>query len=140
MPNEGWTSDWKLNSDPQVNNAKNPTGEKNYVFFEAEGRGHFVGVTLSVLQNQGDWWGEGDEMIFIDDNTKPHITGTGSEDYFLGAWCYGGCGLSPFGTTHPTFAFQHYGNPMNGGDSRGASGCSIASTSSRRSRSASRSR
>jgi hypothetical protein len=120
VPNEGWTSDWKLNSDPRVNNATNLKGEKNYVFFEAQGRGHFIGVTLSVLQNQGDWWGEGDDMIFIDDNTTPHITGTGSEDYFLGAWCYGGCGISPFGTTHPTFAFQNYGNPVNGGDSRGA--------------------
>jgi hypothetical protein len=120
VPNAGSTSNWKLNSDPQVNNARNLTGEKNYVFVEAEGRGHFVGVTLSVLQNQGDWWGEGDEMIFIDDNTTPRITGTGSEDYFLGAWCYGGCGLNPFGATRPTFAFQNYGNPVNGGDDRGA--------------------
>ena len=98
----------------------NPTGENNYVFFEAEGKGHYVGCTLSVLQNQGDWWGEGDEMMFIDDKAKPHINGTGSEDYFLGAWCYGGCGLNFFGDCHPTFAFQRYGNPVNGGDSRGA--------------------
>lgn len=117
-PNKPTTNDWKMNRD--VNKMENPNGENNYVFVEAEGRGHFVGVTLSVLQNQGDWWGEGDEMIFIDDPNKPHITGTGSEDYFLGAWCYGGCGLSPFGTTHPTFAFQRYGNPINGGDMRGS--------------------
>ena len=119
-PNRGWTTDWKANSDDKVNNQPNLDGRDNYVFMEAEGRGHFVGVTHSVLQNQGDWWGEGDEMIFIDDRTRPRITGTGSEDYYLGAWCYGGCGISPFGFSYPKFAYQRYGNPMNGGDNRGA--------------------
>ena len=33
---------------------------------EATGRGHFVGVTMSVLQNQDGWWGEGDDMFFVD--------------------------------------------------------------------------
>jgi hypothetical protein len=120
VPNKGWTDDWKLNSEPKVNNKPNLNGEDNYVFFEAEGRGHYVGATLSVLQNQGDWWGEGDEMMFIDDPSKPHINGTGSEDYFLGAWCFGGCGLSFFGNHFPTFQSQRFGNPVNGGDSRGA--------------------
>lgn len=120
QPNKGWTDDWKQNGDPQVYDKKNLNGEGNYVIAEAEGPGHYVGVTLSVLQNQGDWWGEGDEMMFVDDNTKPAITGTGAEDYFLGAWCYGNCGLNPFGSSRPTFAFQEYGNPVNGGDNRGA--------------------
>jgi hypothetical protein len=96
-PTPGWTSEWKLNADAKVNTFQNETGEKNYVIVEAEGKGHFVGVTHSILQNQGDWWGEGDEMIFIDNRDKPKIIGTGSEDYYLGAWCYGGCGISPFG-------------------------------------------
>lgn len=120
VPTPGWTADWQLNSDAKVNDAPNTDGAKNYVIVEAEGRGHYVGVTHSILQNQGDWWGEGDEMIFIDDRTKPKIIGTGSEDYYLGAWCYGGCGISPFGDSYPTFAYKHYGNPKNGGDMRGA--------------------
>ncbi len=119
-PNKGWTADWKLNGDKKVNGALNPDGKDNYVFFEAEGKGHYVGATLSVIQNQGDWWGEGDEMMFIDDPSKPAINGTGSEDYFLGAWCYGGCGLNFFGDAYPTFAYHMYGNPVNGGDMRGA--------------------
>jgi len=119
-PNRGWTDDWKRNGEDKPNNHQNKNGNDNYVFFEAEGRGHFVGVTHSILQNQGDWWGEGDEMIFIDDRDKPAITGTGSEDYYLGAWCYGNCGISPFGTRKPTFSYQRYGNPLNGGDNRGA--------------------
>ena len=36
---------------------------------EATGRGHFVGVTMSVLQNQDGWWGEGDDMFFVDGET-----------------------------------------------------------------------
>ncbi len=120
VPNDGWTADWERNGQDNVNKHPNPDGKDNYVLFEAEGRGHFVGVVHSVLQNQGDWWGEGDEMIFIDDRSKPEIIGTGSEDYYLGAWCYGNCGINPFGTTRPTFAYQRYGNPRNGGDHRGA--------------------
>ena len=120
QPNHGWTDDWKANSDEKVNGAKNTDGKDNYVLFEADGSGHYVGVTQSILQNQGDWWGEGDEMMFIDDKQKPRIVGTGSEDYYLGAWCYGNCGINPFGSPHPTFAYKSYGNPMNGGDNRGA--------------------
>jgi hypothetical protein len=49
-----------------------------------------MGVTLGVLQNSENWMGEGDEMVFVDDDTRPLITGTGSEDYFCGAWDFGG--------------------------------------------------
>ena len=82
------TNDWNNNGD--ANKLRNPDGKQNYVFAEARGRGHLMGVTLGVLQNQDYWMGEGDEMIFIDDETKPAIIGTGSEDYFCGAWDFGG--------------------------------------------------
>ncbi len=56
-----------------------------------------MGVTLGVLQNSDAWFGEGDEMIFIDDDSKPVINGTGTEDYFCGAWDFGGRdGAVPF--------------------------------------------
>jgi len=119
-PTDGWTNDWKLNANPEINNRKNTDGEGNYVIMEARGKGHFLGVTHSIIQNQGDWWGEGDEMIFIDGADEPQIHGTGAEDYYLGAWCYGGCGINPFGTDKPVFYYPDYGNPVNGGDNRGA--------------------
>jgi hypothetical protein len=70
----------------------NLDGKNNYVFMETHGRGHLMGVTLGVLQNHDRWMGEGDEMIFIDDDKTPSINGTGSEDYFCGAWDFGGRG------------------------------------------------
>lgn len=88
-PCKGWTNDWKSNGDPLVNDKKNLSGEGNYVFLEAEGRGHFVGVTQAVLQNQEGWFGEGDDMIFIDGGLLPVINGTGTEDYYNGAWDFG---------------------------------------------------
>lgn len=81
-----------------VDKELNLNGEKNYVFAETRGQGHLMGVTLGVLQNAEYWMGEGDEMIFIDDESKPAITGTGTEDYINGAWDFGGRDTAiPFG-------------------------------------------
>lgn len=85
-PNHGWTTDWKTNGETSINSKPNLDGKDNYVWFEAKGHGQYVGVTMSILQNQDDWWGEGDDMFFVDGMEKPAITGTGGEDYFLGAW------------------------------------------------------
>jgi hypothetical protein len=75
----------------------NLDGKSNYVYMESKGSGHLMGVTLGVLQNDERWMGEGDEMVFVDDDSKPVITGTGSEDYFCGAWDFGGRdGAVPF--------------------------------------------
>ena len=81
----------------------NPDGKQNYVYCETRGRGHLMGVTLGVLQNANGWWGGGDDMIFVDDENKPVIIGTGSEDYFLGSWNFGG----QFGAAQ--FAHAQYG-------------------------------
>ena len=101
-PNKGWTDNWKSNGDDLVNNKKNLDGKDNYVFFEATGQGHFVGVTHAIEQNQDNWFGEGDDMIFIDGDTLPTINGTGTEDYYNGAWDFGG----------QPFAYMHNGAPV----------------------------
>jgi hypothetical protein len=94
-PCKATTNDWRIN--PDANKLKNLDGKDNYVFAETRGRGHLMGITLGVLQNQEWWMGEGDDMIFIDDETKPLITGTGTEDYINGAWDFGGReGAVPF--------------------------------------------
>jgi hypothetical protein len=110
VPAYGWTSDWQSNGDKIIGDKKNLNGEGNYVWMEATGRGHFVGVTMSVLQNQDNWWGEGDDMFFVDGETTPSINGTGSEDYFLGAWDFG----------NHAFAYGQFGAPVKGEEKAGS--------------------
>src|SRR6266852_5713409 len=109
-PAHGWTNDWSSNGNPKVNDRPNLSGEDNYVWLEARGQGHFVGVSMSILQNQDDWWGEGDDMFFIDGESRPSINGTGSEDYFLGAWGFG---------SH-SFGYGLYGAPVKGSEHAGS--------------------
>ena len=71
LPARAGPTNGQSNSDPLVDNKTNLTGEGNYVWMEATGRGHYVGVTMSVLQNQDEWWGEGDDMFFIDGEKLP---------------------------------------------------------------------
>jgi hypothetical protein len=63
-----------------------PKPGSNYLILDAEGRGHYVGCNLSVLQRGMGWWGEGDDMIYVDGDSVPSLHGTGSEDYFSDAW------------------------------------------------------
>jgi hypothetical protein len=103
QPNHGWTNQWYANGDPLINYKRNLDGKDNYTWFEAQGHGQFIGVTMSILQNQDGWWGEGDPMFFIDGQSPP-VIGTGSEDYFLGAWDFGGV----------SFSYPLYGAPVVG--------------------------
>ena len=61
---------------------------------------------MSVVENQDGWWGEGDDMTFVDDEARPAINGTGSEDYFLGSWDFGGRDRAQ------AFAHRLYGAPF----------------------------
>ncbi|MGB8473147.1 MAG: glycoside hydrolase family 172 protein [Candidatus Acidiferrum sp.] len=90
-------------------NKTNLDGKDNYVWMKATGRGHFAGVTMSVIENKDGWWGEGDDMFFVDGEKLPSINGTGSEDYFLGAWDFGG----------KPFAYGLFGAPIVGAELQG---------------------
>ena len=70
-----------------VANKKRQAWENNYVILETQGRGHYIGCNLSVTNFQGTWWGEGDDMIWVDGyKWPPDLHGTGSEDYLNQAW------------------------------------------------------
>ncbi len=86
-----------------------PERGDDYVFMEAQGRGHFVGVTMSLIENSDGWWGEGDERFYVDGERTPSVHGTGSEDYFLGAWDFGGKAFS-----YPTFGAPVVGRERKG--------------------------
>jgi hypothetical protein len=92
----------------------NLDGKNNYVFVETRGRGHLMGITMGVLQNTDNWFGEGDDMIFIDNESAPAITGTGTEDYINGAWDFGGRdGAIPF--AHQYNGAQYIQSAEHGG-------------------------
>jgi hypothetical protein len=61
----------------------------NYLVLQTAGKGHYVGCCLHIDTRQTGWWGEGDDMFVIDDEPwPPRLHGTGTEDYFCGAWNY----------------------------------------------------
>ena len=56
-----------------------------------QGHGHYVGTFLAWTQLSNGWWGEGEIKFFMDgDDAYPTICGTGTEDYFCGAWGFNG--------------------------------------------------
>lgn len=66
---------------------KNLYGKDNYLFADIKGKGQFVGVNYYVNCPTTMWYGEGDEMVFIDGDTVPAFNGTGTEDFFNTSWC-----------------------------------------------------
>jgi len=66
---------------------KNLSGRNNYVIADIKGKGQFIGVNYYVHSPTPMWYGEGNDMIFIDGDTLPTLRGTGTEDYFNTAWC-----------------------------------------------------
>ena len=79
-------------------------------FLLAHGQGVYVG-TVSYLMNPsdvptpyGNWWGEGDEKVLVDDEPTPSIFGTGSEDYYNYSW-----------SSPDIFIFPYCGQPRNDG-------------------------
>ena len=80
-----WNSE-SCEADTKESNPVNLKGQENYILLEAEGQGQYIGCNLSVIKKSKEWWGEGDEMIFIDGDKNPTINGTGTEDYFGQSW------------------------------------------------------
>ncbi|GMV97158.1 MAG: DUF2961 domain-containing protein [Phycisphaerae bacterium] len=62
-----------------------PADGSNYEFLNVKGKGHYVGTVMSVVQAEAGWFGEGDDLFWID-GRRPDLEGTGSEDYFNDAW------------------------------------------------------
>jgi len=87
-PFGGWGHEILVNhAEADIVNARRLAWENNYVILETKGRGHYLGCNLSVTNFQGTWWGEGDDMIWVDGyKWPPDLHGTGSEDYLNQAW------------------------------------------------------
>lgn len=72
-------------------NRNNPLAykEDHALLDRITGKGQYVGTYIAWGSNNAGWWGEGEIKFFIDDDREfPTICGTGTEDYFGGAWCF----------------------------------------------------
>ena len=64
-----------------------PYEEVHTLLEGVEGSGQFVGTYIAWGVNNNGWWGEGEIKFYLDgDQEFPTICGTGTEDYFGGAW------------------------------------------------------
>jgi hypothetical protein len=81
---------------------------RNYEFLSIRGTGHYIGTVLNVIQTAVGWFGEGDDLFYVDGAKHPQIYGTGTEDYFNEGW-----GLRDF--TGPWS-----GSPIAGGELPGS--------------------
>lgn len=82
----------------------------DYPYLMAIGQGRIVGAATyiynpsNVPTSNGNWWGEGDEKIFVDGETFPSFFGTGSEDYYNYSW-----------SSPRIFSYPYCGQPRNDG-------------------------
>lgn len=75
---------------------KKTDGTMDWNYLEMTGKGVYVGDTLTVLNPAHDWYGEGDERVYIDGEKMPSHMGTGTEDYYGYAWGMARWFNSPF--------------------------------------------
>ncbi|MBA3528261.1 MAG: DUF2961 domain-containing protein [Propionibacteriaceae bacterium] len=80
-----------------------PELENHPILTKVTGQGHYVGTYLAWGVNSPGWWGEGEIKFYLDgDREFPTIAGTGTEDYFGGAWNFDvpGAGYTEFSTPY----------------------------------------
>lgn len=64
-----------------------PYKEPYVILDNIKGNGHYVGTYMHWGVKNNGWWGEGEIKFYIDGDTDfPSICGTGTEDYFCGAY------------------------------------------------------
>ncbi len=97
---------WRIDHDLVASNRR----VQDIPFLIANGKGVYVGSSSIILNpnnvptSGGNWWGEGDEKIFVDDDRTPSTFGTGSEDYYNYAW-----------SSSDIFLYPYCGQPRNDG-------------------------
>jgi len=79
------------------------------------GKGHYVGTFIAWTQFSDGWWGEGEIKFYIDgDKEYPTICGTGTEDYFCGAWCFADTTFSGIYSGYPFYQKEPGKVPKHG--------------------------
>ncbi|MCX5480738.1 DUF2961 domain-containing protein [Kaistia geumhonensis] len=88
-----------------------PFGTDYTILEGVKGRGQYVGTYMAWGVNNAGWWGEGEIKFFMDgDRDYPTICGTGTEDYFCGAYNFDGGVIDPTMTS----AYREFTTPYAG--------------------------
>jgi len=88
---------------------KQAAGTMDWNYVTIEGKGVYAGDALTVFNPVTDWWGEGDEKIYIDGEKFPSHFGTGTEDFY--GYAYGDTHVF----SHPFHAQSRCDGPGNKG-------------------------
>lgn len=97
---------WRIKHNLTASNRE--AADIHYLF--ASGKGRIIGASTylynpsSVPTAGGNWWGEGDEKIFVNGEKFPSFFGTGSEDYYNYSW-----------SSSLIFSYPYCGQPRNDG-------------------------
>ncbi|MEA4998534.1 MAG: glycoside hydrolase family 172 protein [Candidatus Limiplasma sp.] len=87
-------------------------GEDYPILDGVRGKGHYIGTFLALQTLERGWWGEGEIKFYLDgDGQYPTLCGTGAEDYFGGAWSFGGKDAQG-NTLEQTFCTPFLGYPF----------------------------
>lgn len=81
----------------RLNNNYDSNDNLDWNFMTIKGKGNYCGDLLSLFNHAPDWYGEGDEKIWVDDDTFPSHFGTGTEDYYNCSWAPVVVFQTPFG-------------------------------------------
>jgi hypothetical protein len=96
---------WRNYTDMWTGERKTHEGTGNpydFNYTHLKGEGVLVGDVLTLFNTTYNWWGEGDEKIYIDGEDFPSHFGTGTEDYY-------GYGYNPAGVELKELALgSHY--------------------------------
>ncbi|MFO7668418.1 MAG: glycoside hydrolase family 172 protein [Bacteroidales bacterium] len=102
---------WRMEHHITASSINDPGSEfSDFIYLKAKGQGRLVGAASfiynpsNVPTSWGNWWGEGDEKIFVDQDTFPSFFGTGSEDYYNYSW-----------SDSRLFYYPYCGQPRNDG-------------------------
>lgn len=79
-------SSWRQEIGIPVHKHDEPENCTEWNFATIKGKGIYMGDLLSLFNHAPRWYGEGDEKIWVDNDTFPSHFGTGTEDYYNCSW------------------------------------------------------
>lgn len=88
---------WRNEDGVRINNDYGSNDNLDWLFAHIKGRGVYKGDVMTLYNHAPRWYGEGDEKIWVDNESFPSHFGTGAEDYYNSSWAPVYVFHTPFG-------------------------------------------